>query len=178
MSTEFTYTEAKFTFKQTCATQIPTGSVLFVEVPSQVIVENTVSVVGSCGPISKMSEDMVCEITANTLEDSQELDGTHTIRISGGFENQLERNDEMVFEIKRGIVTPISTETTDSFKIYVQDSEGYMINYITEALTITMLHGKEIETVKVEPTSYRVGDQADYTIEFITTVPIRAGFKL
>lgn len=41
-----------------------------------------------------------------------------------------------------------------------------------------MLRGKEIETVKVEPTSYRVGDQADYKISFVTPVPITKGFKL
>ena len=70
MATEFTYTETKFTFKQTCATEIPVGSRLIVEVPSQIIIENMVSIMGSCGPIAKMSEDMKCEITANTDENS------------------------------------------------------------------------------------------------------------
>lgn len=115
LSTEFTYTEARFSFKQTSATQIPAGSYIKVTVPSQIIVENTVSVASSCGPVSKMSANMKCEIVANT--DGNVYDGTHTITITDGFENQLERNDEMIFEIKRGLLTPISTETTDSFKV-------------------------------------------------------------
>jgi hypothetical protein len=35
-----------------------------------------------------------------------------------------------------------------------------------------MLHGKVIESVQIEPTSERVGDQADYKVSFITPVPI------
>ena len=138
LSTEYTYTEARFTFKQTCATQIPVGSIFKLTVPSQVIVENTVSVRSSCGPVSRLSANMKCDISPD-LTENQAPTGTHTITITDGFETQLERNDEIVFQIARGLVTPISTETTDSFVIKIFDSQGYLINFIEEALTVTML---------------------------------------
>lgn len=121
---------------------------------------------------------MECNIDQNRDELSQQLDGTHTITITKSIEKQLERNDEMSFEIRKGMMTPISTETTDSFEIYIYDSNGFLINFVKEALTITMLKGKQIETVLVTPTSYRVGDSAQYDLVFITPVPILVGFKL
>jgi hypothetical protein len=39
-----------------------------VHLPGQMIVSNEVSVVGSCGAVAKMSQDMKCEIKANTDE--------------------------------------------------------------------------------------------------------------
>ena len=85
-----------------------------------------------------MSANMKCDISPD-LTENQAPTGTHTITITDGFETQLERNDEIVFQIARGLVTPISTETTDSFVIKIFDSQGYLINFIEEALTVTML---------------------------------------
>jgi hypothetical protein len=41
-----------------------------------------------------------------------------------------------------------------------------------------MRDGKRIENVEIVPTSYTVGEQADYTIAFISPVPIEDNFKL
>jgi hypothetical protein len=41
-----------------------------------------------------------------------------------------------------------------------------------------MRDGKRIENVEIVPTSYTVGEQADYTIAFISPVPIEDHFKL
>jgi len=90
----------------------------------------------------------------------------------------LERDEKMIFEIGQGIVTPISSETTDSFEIVIYDANGYVINFVTEALTITMRDGKRIENVEIVPSSYIVGEEADYTIAFISPVPIEDHFKL
>ena len=65
-------------------------------------------------------------------------DGSHTITITGAFNTTAAKNSEVIFMIKRGLVTPISTETTDSFKIFIYDSMGYEVNFIREALSMTM----------------------------------------
>ena len=83
MSDDHTYTETKFIFENTAATQIPVGSVMKIIVPPQVIIDSTVSVVSSCGPLQKMSGDMKCDIDDSTLNNP---DGTHTITITDGFD--------------------------------------------------------------------------------------------
>lgn len=107
--------------------------------PKQITVNSEVSVMSSCNTVLNMSPDMVCTIVANTDESPDQIpDGTHTITIKGAFDTPKLKNDELIFSIKRGLVTPISTETTDTFKMYIYDSMGYEINFIREALAITM----------------------------------------
>jgi hypothetical protein len=56
------------------------------------------------------------------------------------------------------LFTPISTETTESFKILIADKDNYRVNFVNEALTITMRQGKMMSKVAVLPDSTRVGD--------------------
>jgi hypothetical protein len=74
-------------------------------------------------------------------------DGSHTVKITGAFDLGKKDNDEILIQIRRGLVTPISTETTDSFKVFVFDKNGYLVNFITEALTMTVSDGTPIETM-------------------------------
>jgi hypothetical protein len=55
---------------------------------------------------------------------------------------------------------------------------GYEVNFITEALSLTMQQGLSIDTIEVEPGSKTVGDTCDHSISFQTPVPILEGFKL
>ena len=74
-------------------------------------------------------------------------DGSHTVKITGAFDLGKKDNDEIMIQIRRGLVTPISTETTDSFKVFVFDKNSYLVNFITEALTMTVSDGTPIETM-------------------------------
>lgn len=180
---DFTYTEAKFVFEAVAATEIPAESIMYITLPSTIIVDNKVSVSASCGPYppestqAKMSADMKCEIQPDVDAQNKPF-GTHTITITNGFPKKIARNEDIKMWIQRGLFTPLSTETTDSFKILITDKNGYRVNFVNEALTITMRQGKMMSKVAILPDSTRVGDQADYLVSFETPVPIMPGFKL
>ena len=114
-----------------------------------------------------MSPSLVCTLIANTDDSPLRVpDGSHTVKITGAFDLGKKDNDEILVQIRRGFVTPISTETTDSFKVFVYDRMGYLVNFITEALTMTVSDGTPIETINVVPESYRVGNATRHTLQF------------
>jgi hypothetical protein len=49
-----------------------------------------------------------------------------------------------------------------------------IINYVETDLFVTMLYGKEIDTVKVTSDSYVVGAIASHTFTFLTPIPLVA----
>ena len=81
------------------------------------------------------------------------------------------QNDEIVFSVKQGLITPISTETTESFKLLIVDANNYEVNYIKSALTITMFEGLRIEQIEVKPDVLTVGATANHEVIFETPVP-------
>jgi hypothetical protein len=73
-------------------------------------------------------------------------------------------------------VTPISTETSESFKITIYDSNNFAINFVSSALTLTMQDGLQIGTITVAPSSIIVGANSTHNITFQTPVPFQNGF--
>lgn len=84
----------------------------------------------------------------------------------------------LTVKIQRGLLTPISTETSSSFLITIYDSNGFEINYVRTALTVTMQEGIPIIQLSVTPDSFVVGATSMHTVNFTSPVPIRAGFSL
>ena len=76
-----------------------------------------------------------------------------------------------MFSIKQGLITPISTETTESFKLSIVDANGYEVNYIKRALTVTMFEGLGIGKIEVKPDVLTVGATSNHEVIFETPVP-------
>ena len=77
--------------------------------------------------------------------------------ITNAFDSGLNENDEMIFKVTKGLKTPISTETSSTFKVIIYDKDGFEINYVVKALTITMRDGRDIGPIDVIPGSEMVG---------------------
>ena len=89
----------------------------------------------------------------------------------------IELGTDLKFSIEQ-LRTPLTTKTSDSFKLYVKDKNGYIVNYIDTDMRATMLKGKYIEAAKVSSSSPRVGDIADHTVSFDSVVPLEASDQL
>lgn len=145
-------------------------------VPPQIKVTSEVSVMTSCNPVINLASTMYCAITKNNDPVSDTFDGSYTITINNAFNQILESQDEIVFNIKRGLKTPISTETSASFRVTIYDSAGYEVNFVKSALAITMLQGLRIEDIAVTTDSNVVGSKSFHNITFETPVPFEKGF--
>ena len=102
------------------------------------------------------------------------------IDISGAFsdENIKEQKGLFVFKIMKGIRTPISKETTQTFKFLLTDKDNLRINYNENPLFITILEGITINYAKVEPSSDVVGDINKHKVSFRTPTPLYDGYKI
>ena len=65
-----------------------------------------------------------------------------------------------------------------SFKVYIKDKNGYLINYIETDMRATMLKGKFIKDSRVSSSSVRVGDTASHTVSFKSVVPLETSDML
>lgn len=68
--------------------------------------------------------------------------------------------------------TPLTTFSTQSFKVYSKDNQGYIINQIETDFYITMLRGKSISDITLTPESIIVGQNNLLTFDFSTPVPM------
>ena len=65
-------------------------------------------------------------------------------------------------KIERGLITPISKETSDTFQVIVTDSLGHEINFVKNSLSLTMSVGKDIFPMVLDVGSDRVGDRTSH----------------
>ena len=61
-----------------------------------------------------------------------------------------------------GIYNPRSIKTSSSFKVFTYDSIGYMIEYKTDMMAVTMSSTRNVMAASVSPSSSTVGDKATY----------------
>lgn len=61
-----------------------------------------------------------------------------------------------------GILNPRSLKTSTSFKVFTFDSLGYMIEFKTDMMAVTMTGTKNILAANVQPSSSIVGEKATY----------------
>ena len=59
----------------------------------------------------------------------------------------------------------------------IKDSEGYEINFVRNALSITMRDGLDIGPTDVTSASKVVGEKTVHTIDFSSPVPLKDGFQ-
>ena len=90
---------------------------------------------------------------------------------------KIEKDSDLKFSVSR-LRTPLTTKSSESFKLYIKDKDGYLINYIITDMRATMLLGKFMKTVGVSSSSPRVGDRAGHTVYFDTVVPLEASDQL
>ena len=60
--------------------------------------------------------------------------------------------------IHAGMYTPLSMKTTSSFHVIITDKDGHEINFIRQALALTMKNGKDIGPAELTTGSELVGD--------------------
>jgi hypothetical protein len=77
----------------------------------------------------------------------------------------------MKFEVL-SFITPRTTVSSSSFKLYTRDSLLRIINFVETDLFVTMLYGKTIDTVKVSVASGVVGAITSHTFTFNTPIPL------
>ena len=108
----------------------------------------------------------------------EELDGGwHKLTVTDAFGPEgLDRYQEFILEIDNGLLTPISVESSDTFKVRITDAELYEINYVEEALTITMKQGQDIGPLQLEVADPTVGSRTSHTLTFEAPVPLYDGY--
>ena len=85
---------------------------------------------------------------------------------------------EFELTIERGLFTPLSMKTSDSFKVIITDSQGHEINYVLTALSLTMKQGKDIGENYVSVSSDIVGAFASHDIIFYSPTPLYKDFLI
>lgn len=100
--------------------------------------------------------------------------------ISGAFSDKeiRERRGLFVFKIEKGIRTPISKETTQTFKFLLSAKNNARINFNENPLFVTILNGKTINYLKATPSSLVVGEINKHAIKFKTPTPLFDGYKI
>lgn len=72
----------------------------------------------------------------------------HELWARGAFpELGLSRDQEFELQIKSGLFTPISVKTSQTFQVTIYDSGLHEINFVRQALSLTMKRGKDVGIV-------------------------------
>ena len=78
-----------------------------------------------------------------------------------------------VFEVELiNLITPRTTVSSSSFKVYTRDSKENIINYVETELFVTMLYGKKISGARVSTSDPVVGNLATHSFTFNTNIPL------
>ena len=95
----------------------------------------------SCTSEQNLLPSMTCELVTNE-------DLSHELTVKNAFgPDGLSREKSFIIKIERGLITPISKETSDTFQVILTDSEGHEINFIKNSLSLTMSEGKDISSM-------------------------------
>lgn len=168
-----TYTESSFRFTHIVANYIPSGSIIEIEIPKQIEVIDEEDVKNNLLGIENLSTSLKCDIIANQTEVSD-----YTVKITNAFNSGLNADETIEFVLNKGLRTPISIQTTDSFKIRITDKNGFIINYVYESVFITMQIGSNIGQLTVVPSEVVTGSMSEHSISFKAPVPLDDGFVL
>ena len=142
-----TFEETVFTFSHTLANDVPVDSVIYVRIPSEITVYNSDDVASTCRSVRSLLSTLKCAIESLA-------DGSHLLTITEAIVSAgLRGNDEVIFKITKGLKTPISTETSSTFTVVIEDKNGYEINFVRKSLSITMRNGRDIGPIDVMPAS-------------------------
>ena len=106
-------------------------------------------------------------------------DLSHQLIVKNAFgKDGLPREQDFILKIGKGLITPISKETSDTFKVIITDSELHEINFVDNSLSLTMAVGKDIFPMSLDVDSDRVGDKTAHEISFKTPAPLYDDFLI
>ena len=88
----------------------------------------------------------------------------------------LSATETFALEVRRGLLTPISLRTSDSFVVTITDLMEHEINYSRTALSVTMKEGKEIERKNLRVSNDQVGEPSFHEIVFYPPAFIYPGY--
>ena len=73
-----------------------------------------------------------------------------------------------------GFITPPSTKTSSSFILRSLDSNSYLIDEVSQYLTVTMLYGLDISDLSITPDSTVVGSSGAHTLKFTSPISFQS----
>jgi len=159
---------------------VPRDAKLSVEFPPEVTISDAKAVEESCSSEANMAPRSMMKCILARDSTTKKLVVPNRIDISGAFSDKtvMERRGMFVFKVEKGIRTPISKETTQTFKFLLTNDQNMRINYNENPLFVTILNSKTISYLKVIPSSLTVGEINKHMIKFTTPTPLFDGDKI
>jgi hypothetical protein len=106
------------------------------------------------------------------------MNSTHiNVRNAVPREDLTKDKGPIVFKVS-GIRNPRSLRTTQSFTINTYDSKGFMIEFKTDQVAVTMIEVPTISSAQVNPLAKVVGGLAIYQFFITPTTPLISGDQL
>ena len=150
---EETFSETAFFIQNKLANNVMPGAIIHITIPKQIEIKSKADVESSCTNESNLNPLLKCELVAKD-------DLSHELIVKDAFgSGGLPREMDFSLKIGKGLITPISKETSDTFKVIITDAEGHEINYVDNSLSLTMAVGKDIFPIDLKVDSDRVGDK-------------------
>ena len=78
--------------------------------------------------------------------------------------------------LSRGLITPNSLKTSESFQVWITDLNGFEINFQRNSLALTMKEAKPMDDVLLEVSSETVGAWNRHIVYFNAPVPLSNDF--
>ena len=150
---------ATYTFRIQTANVIPQGGKIFIELPTEIFIQNTLAV---CGDWQGFENSATCKSTQNS------------ITVENGFASQKFNPGLLVFSIP-GIKNPTSTKPSSSFRVESQNQAGNTVEVNDSDLVITMINPHELLDAELTSSSYQVYSQTDLTFTIQPFNPFPSG---
>lgn len=170
VDTDRTYTDATFTFKLTLGNpMLPTASYIEIILPKEVAVSEESL---KSGLVVTSVRNVGAGATASaptTLPDK-----STSIKVSNIFaasSSAFAAGVTLEFSLSK-LRTPLTTKSSESFRVYSRDAADRIINFVETDLLVTMPKGKLLDGLTVTSSSYVVGKIAEHSIQFTSPVPI------
>lgn len=169
-----TYSDSVFEFRLTLANIVLRGGYIEIALPPEVQLPPVDPGSGQSAPklIGKGVVGLKSELQVSIVSNNKET-GT-VLRVSDLFKDgvgRLGKSTTIKFTVAL-LRTPLTTESTSSFKILTKDAAARIVNFVLSDLRVTMLRGKHIPTLAVKASNYVVGASASHTFSFATPVPL------
>lgn len=170
VDTERTYTGSTFTFKLTLGNpMLPSDSFIEIILPKEVAVSDK-----TAGLVVEGVRNVGSGATASAP--TTLADNSTSIKINNLFtasSSAFAAGTTLEFKLSK-LTTPLTTKSSESFRVYSRDAQGRIINYVETDLLVTMQAGKFMEGLTVASSDNVVGKVAEHSIQFASPVPIRS----
>lgn len=163
--TNQTYTDSMFVFNLTLANKLLQGSIIDVYLPEEVKMANKTA--PSLVPYANMDK------TSSSISLATDEYGVQFLRISNfNVNSTLQIGTQVEFGLN-ALKTPLSSQTSSSFKVYTKDSQLRLVNYVRNDMFVTQTVGKIMTNIGMSLDNGIVGAVAQHTLTFTSVVPLR-----